>query len=356
LTIFGTFLLVSANLKGVEASEDDTLRRFPLLMPKVAPQKDDSYFCTTIRIDPTEEYYITGFTPNATSAVAHHMLLYGCGEPGAAELVWNCGAMASHNPQYGAAPVCQSGQQVVYAWAMDAPSLVLPEGVAFRVGRNSAISYLVLQVHYASVASFQDGSTDDSGIFIYYKKKPQPKSAGVLLLATGGRILPRSVEFMEVECAVEEDKVLHPFAFRTHTHALGRVVSGYKVSRVDHEDHWTLLGKKDPQLPQMFYPVETNTTLRMGDRVAARCTMVSERDRVTRVGATAEDEMCNYYVMYWVEGSAPLTTNQCVSFGPPFSSWSRSGLTGIPEEDASSLPLGQTAQEMGIASHTMMMG
>ncbi len=26
------------------------------------------------------------------------------------------------------------------------------------------------------------------------------------------------------------------------------------------------------------------------------------RDRITWVGATAEDEMCNFYMMYWVEG------------------------------------------------------
>lgn len=26
--------------------------------------------------------------------VAHHMLMYGCGEPGSAQPVWNCGEMA----------------------------------------------------------------------------------------------------------------------------------------------------------------------------------------------------------------------------------------------------------------------
>lgn len=49
----------------------------------------------------------------------------------------------------------------------------------------------------------------------------QPKSAGVLLMGTGGRINPKSVEYMETACSIDEDKVLHPFAFRTHTHALG---------------------------------------------------------------------------------------------------------------------------------------
>lgn len=42
---------------------------------------------------------------------------------------------------------------------------------------------------------------------------------------------------------------------------------------------WDLLGKQDPLLPQMFYPVEGDLTLRKGDTVAARCTMVNHRDR-----------------------------------------------------------------------------
>lgn len=32
--------------------------------------------------------YIVGFEPNATMNTAHHMLLYGCGEPGSEKPVW----------------------------------------------------------------------------------------------------------------------------------------------------------------------------------------------------------------------------------------------------------------------------
>ncbi len=45
--------------------------------------------------------------------------------------------------------------QVIYAWARDAPALDLPDGVAFEVGGNTAIQYIVLQVHYADVSSFE---------------------------------------------------------------------------------------------------------------------------------------------------------------------------------------------------------
>lgn len=49
----------------------------------------------------------------------------------------------------------------------------------------------------------------------------QPKAAGVLLMGTSGILFPNTVDYMETACDIEEDKVIHPFAFRTHTHALG---------------------------------------------------------------------------------------------------------------------------------------
>lgn len=111
------------------------------------------------------------------------------------------------------------------------------------------------------------------------------KRAGVLLLATGGEIGPMETEHMEAACEITEDKILHPFAYRTHTHSLGKVVAGYKVRREDNgKQDWIQLGKRDPLTPQMFYPMENNGTIERGDTVAARCTMKSTRDRVTYIG------------------------------------------------------------------------
>lgn len=38
---------------------------------------------------------LVGFEPNATMNTAHHMLVYGCGEPGSNKPLWNCGEMSS---------------------------------------------------------------------------------------------------------------------------------------------------------------------------------------------------------------------------------------------------------------------
>lgn len=46
----------------------------------------------------------------------------------------------------------------------------------------------------------------------------------------------------------------------------GKVVSGYLVtSDSKGRNHWTLLGKKDPMLPQMFYPMVNEVTVSQGD-------------------------------------------------------------------------------------------
>merc|ERR1719391_811990 len=74
-------------------------------------------------------------------------------------------------------------------------------------------------------------------------------------------------------------------------------------------------------------------TLTGGDTIAARCTMVSYRDRMTWVGATAEDEMCNFYLMYWVDGQEKLNNERCVSVGPPVYSWDRMTWVGATAED-----------------------
>lgn len=111
------------------------------------------------------------------------------------------------------------------------------------------------------------------------------KLAGVLLMGTAGMIPPMAVEHMETACEISENKTIHPIAYRTHTHSLGKVVSGYRIRSDDRGmHHWTLLGKRDPLTPQMFYPVENSEPIVKGDFIAARCTMESHRQRITEIG------------------------------------------------------------------------
>merc|ERR1711881_515568 len=321
----------------VEVSKKDGVTGkdfFPLLMPKVHPPQEEAYLCTPIEIK-DEEYYITGFRPKALQHTAHHMLIYGCEEPGTQEELWNCGEMQGKPDGLEHFHPCKKGSTIIYGWAKDAPDFELPKDVGFKVGKESQIKYLVLQTHYAHLDMIPEEG-DSSGIFLHYTRHPQPKTAGVLLLGTSGFAPKRSTTYFETACQMNDDREIHPFAFRTHTHGLGKVVSGWRVQNMS---NWDLIGKRDPQKPQMFFPVaDEKVTLKPGDVVAARCTMVNNLDRVVWIGATNNDEMCNFYIMYWVYGKQQVHPNICFSAGPPEWSWHESaGLKNIPEKAASTL-------------------
>ncbi|XP_055924224.1 peptidylglycine alpha-hydroxylating monooxygenase-like [Argiope bruennichi] len=322
-------IVVSRTARGKVINAKDEGKLYPLLMPDVQPLMKETYLCTGFRMPKSDYEYIVEFTPNASMHTAHHILLYGCELPGrwqrdSPRIVWDCGEMSGQKSGFPRGPTCSSGSQIIYAWAKDAPPLHLPEGVAFKVGKGTGINYLVLQVHYAHVEKFLSGGTDNSGIILTMlpsKTNRVTKTAGVYLLGTNGVIRAGEEEHFESACRIDEPVVIHPFAFRTHTHALGKVVSGYKV---DKDGKWHLIGKHNPQEPQMFYPVkDSKLIIDYGDIVAARCTMYNFRDVDTYIGPTGEDEMCNFYMMYYVDGDKPLAQKYCYSSGPPTYYWSK---------------------------------
>lgn len=61
---------------------------------------------------------------------------------------------------------------------------------------------------------------------------------------------------------------LHPFAFRTHAHSYGRVISAFYKNP---KKGWTMIGKRNPQWPQLFEPIKANLTISSGDLMAATC-------------------------------------------------------------------------------------
>jgi len=47
-------------------------------------------------------------------------------------------------------------------------------------------------------------------------------------MGTNGFIAPKTTEYMEAAWQMNENTVLHPFAFRVHTHSLGVFVNSKK--------------------------------------------------------------------------------------------------------------------------------
>jgi len=299
-------------------------------MPGVTTQQNETYLCTAYPLNMLETNYLIGFDALADQHQVHHVLLFGCEEPGSDDAVWDCGEMSATETQYRRFPTCNSQPQILYAWGKGAPKLELPKGVGFSVGGGTQNRYIVLQIHYMH----KTDKEDFSGVRVASTSIPQPRTASTLLIVTGGKVPAKTTEEFEAACIIDEPVQLHPFAFRVHTHSHGKTVSGWLVREdpTTGQDEWQLLGQRDPQLPQMFETVRNQSLIiNLGDIVAARCTIKNDENREIKIGGKGTDEMCNFYLMYYVEGDNVLRDNTCFSPGPPEYHWSsEAGLNHVP--------------------------
>ncbi|XP_077318455.1 peptidyl-glycine alpha-amidating monooxygenase isoform X1 [Lithobates pipiens] len=310
LSVFKRFQESSSQSNGCSGStrpvfsEDSSDYTLDIRMPGVTPTESDTYLCKSYRLPEDDEAYVVDFKPHASMDTAHHMLLFGCGSPSSTEEYWDCGA-----------GTCTDKSSIMYAWARNAPPTKLPKGVGFKVGGNSGIKYFVLQVHYGDAKAFQDKHKDCTGVTVQITPERQPLIAGIYLLMSMDTIIPAGEKtvYSDIACAYEKP-TMYPFAYRVHTHQLGQVVSGYRIRN----GKWTLIGRQSPQLPQAFYAVEHPLDVHAGDVLAARCVFTGDgRTSNTYIGGTSSDEMCNLYVMYYMEAAHASSYMTCVRTGDP---------------------------------------
>ncbi|TRY67348.1 hypothetical protein TCAL_12467 [Tigriopus californicus] len=284
----------SVHTRGEPPAQAGMGSSFTVNMPGVKPQGQDSYLCTAFKVSdlPVEShpFYITRFEPSqARGERAHHMLFYGCNKPFGYKPgeTWDC----RHHT------VCQEGSSVMYAWAKNAPPTTLPADVSFAMVDTP---YFVLQVHY--VNSLEEA--DNTGLQLYYQTQATKYSAGIYLLLRSNLHIPPNVAKThgDINCQVASSKPIHLFAYRTHAHKLSTVISGYIYSA--DSDSYTPIAKGNPQWPQAFYPMDQIHTVKSGEFLVAQCTYDTIGfNQSTRIGATAGDEMCNLYLMYYKEDS-----------------------------------------------------
>ncbi|RCN29965.1 copper type II ascorbate-dependent monooxygenase domain protein [Ancylostoma caninum] len=229
------FLLYCASAASVSRKQElePDVSKFTIQMIGYSPQKSDDYVAVARQ---APEGYIVGFEPLAHADRIHHILLYGCTEPAHSKAFWSGGETCGYGSTH-----------ILYAWARNAPSLTLPRNVGFSVGHEGdGIKYFVMQVHYAQ--PFAGDVKDFFGVTLHMTHKKPQNLAMVLLFVSGESIPPgRNQVQINTTCEYNGDIELHPFAFRTHTHAMGRVVSAF----YKHEGQWTKIGVRNPQWPQV---------------------------------------------------------------------------------------------------------
>ncbi|XP_042643607.1 peptidyl-glycine alpha-amidating monooxygenase isoform X5 [Tyto alba] len=273
-------------------------------MPGVTPKQSDTYLCMSVPLPVDDEAYVVDFKPHASMDTVHHMLLFGCNEPSSTENYWDCDE-----------GTCKDKSNILYAWARNAPPTQLPKGVGFRVGGETGGRFFVLQVHYGDISAFRDKHKDCSGVTLHLTHQKQPLIAGMYLMMSVNTVIPPGEKVVDADIACRYKRFpMHLFAYRVHTHRLGKVVSGYRVRN----GQWTLIGRQSPQLPQAFYPVEHPIDVSYDDILAARCVFSGEgRTAETHIGGTANDEMCNFYIMYYMEARHAVSYMTCTQNANP---------------------------------------
>ncbi|CAI2730305.1 unnamed protein product [Schistosoma spindalis] len=279
------FLIISHGI----FSYPNQKNKYEIRMPGVTTTMDDEYWCYSQKIE-NETLYITGFQPVYDPTLVHHLILFGCEEPGSTEGLWKCGEMSNSETS-----VCHASESILYSWAMGAPSFEMPYDVSFKVGYETPYKYLVLQVHYKDAMNLDE--KDTSGLELTTQSTPTSKLAGIYILASGEDIGPSQIARLDVACSYTGNATLHPFAFRVHSHSHGVLSKGYVVDRSE----CYLIGSQSPQVHQTFYPVQNQSLeIHKQNIIAARCIMQNNESRIIRIGNTRNDEMCNFYIMYWV--------------------------------------------------------
>lgn len=285
--------------------ERDTSFELDVLMPGVRPTEDDQYICASQPVN--EDVYIVDFIPRASMKRVHHMLLYGCSDVDPSYL----------NGQYSRGcrrGECTGNQVILFAWARDAPSPVIPPDVGFHIGGDSGVRYLTLQIHYGDASVFSGGMLDESGVALKVTYEEQRYLGGIYLMVSMHiDITPHKDNIhSDVACVYDDSIPINMFAFRTHAHGLGKVISGYRIRN----NEWEQIAKGNPQWPQAFYPMTNIYSIQRGDTLAARCTFDGTgTDHAVHVGGAHTDEMCNLYLMYYTDSQHGKPFQICHSDG-----------------------------------------
>uniref|UniRef100_A0AC35G258 Peptidylglycine monooxygenase n=1 Tax=Panagrolaimus sp. PS1159 TaxID=55785 RepID=A0AC35G258_9BILA len=275
----------------VKKSTEGDITYFNVQINGYQPTKNDDYnddyVSVAVRAEPG---YIVKFEPSASGDRVHHILLYGCAQPAYPSSFWQGTA------------TCAGMAHILYAWARNAPDLELPKDVAIPIGnQDDPVQYLVMQIHYSH--PFEGNVRDFSGIKLHLSPVRPKYIAQVFLFVSNEPIPPKlDAAYNNMSCYYRGNATLHPFAFRTHTHAMGRVVSAF----LNHDNEWQMIGKRNPQWPQLFQKLEKPLEVKTGDFMAAMCRFDShDKDKPVPMGAMGVDEMCNFYMMFYRSADVP---------------------------------------------------
>ncbi|CAG0901630.1 unnamed protein product [Darwinula stevensoni] len=201
-------------------------------------------------------------------------------------------------------------QSVLQGWAVSGVGEKYPEHAGYPLRPDSeGPTYYRMEMHYNNPQLIDD-IHDESGLTIYYTDNLRTYDMGTIVF--GSRVVytelvpPGLGDFMTVgHCPGECTEMfippegIHIFSGLLHSHLLGRKMrarifrDGEELPWIFHDEHYDSDFQQSRILREEFL-------LLPGDHITVECDLdSSEREDVTLGGLTDNDEMCEFFVMYY---------------------------------------------------------
>ena len=191
-----------------------------LLMKGAETHHDDEYLTTRIPvdiafdIDLADEIFVNKISVQ-TDGKVHHIIVKGCAD-----------VIDEIHPATSTFSVFCEDPKILFSWALDAGPLVLPEDSSIRLGGQSNVNSINIEAHYKDQF---DGIDEFTGLVVETSKEPPKKLIGIYLLGSSYFSLPVGKQTnVDIECEYDFEETIEVFAFRTHAHTNGQVITGYR--------------------------------------------------------------------------------------------------------------------------------
>lgn len=260
--------------------------------PYTPPAASDMYRCFTLPTNLTADQYVSAIDvkPGDRQTV-HHVIAFIDTNGSSASLDGKDGAPGYQCFGGPGFAITNIDASTLGGWAPGARPVMLPEGVAFSLPKNSRI---VLQVHYHP----HNGAPapDQTQIGLYYAKTKPAKLMRVLpLINTTFTIPPYDANYRVTANFVNVFANAHLWLIAPHMHLLGRKmrVSTQNTCLIDIEDwdfNWQGMYRYKEPVP---IPIGTNVSLEaFYDNSAANPRNPNQPPKPVSWGEQTTDEMC----------------------------------------------------------------
>ncbi|KAK3590359.1 hypothetical protein CHS0354_020680 [Potamilus streckersoni] len=266
------------------------------------PAKETTYMCMVFDLPKDGDFHLIAFEALQDNLnVLHHIVVYGCDERSKNYIV-NHSEECFMSAQEGC-------EDIVAVWTLGLPGICYHDNIGIRIGTNG-YKRAVMELHWNNPKRIA-GTTDRSGVKLFYTSKLRPNDAGILMIGQTSLRIPPGKNTFAITGSCPGDCTnklmvgnIHVVTAFNHMHYLGLqerfqlLRNGSKLQDLAYDSFYSY---DSPVIYNFPNPVEVWP----GDELTTTCIFKStSRSKTTFFGLETSDEMCYSFIMYYPEKNA----------------------------------------------------